>query len=107
MSYNTEYNYQPFVETLFNERDLVYSSEKSKNGILEKIFIKRINFISIYDYNYQDSDNRIWLENELCDFEEATNNISNYNLIQGKRYESLVDKFVFKGQSITEVVPNV
>lgn len=106
MGYNTEYSYQPFIETLFQERELVYLLEKSKNGILEKVFIKKINFLNIYDYNYQDSDNRIWLEYELCDFEEATNNISNYNLINGKRYESMVDRFVFGGNSIVSVTPN-
>lgn len=59
-----------YVVTLFNEGDLVWLRHSARRGILEKVFIKQINFITNLQYNYQDNFNRLWLEKELCD--EAT-----------------------------------
>jgi hypothetical protein len=67
-----------YVVTLFNTGDLVWLRHSARRGILEKVFIKQINFITNVQYNYQDNFNRLWLENELCDFTTAEQLVAIY-----------------------------
>ena len=48
----------------FGEREIVYLKHRAEKGFLEKVAIKRINLVGSV-FNYVDSTNRVWLENEL------------------------------------------
>ena len=57
----------------FPLRGSAYIRDKARVGILERIVIKYYN-----PCNYQDTFNRLWLEFELVDLEEAELLISNF-----------------------------
>ncbi|RDJ35506.1 MAG: hypothetical protein DWQ19_11865 [Crenarchaeota archaeon] len=68
-----------FAYTAFTEGDAVYIRQNARKGQLEKVVIKKINFLSEVRYNYQDTFNRLWLELELCNLATAQNLINIYN----------------------------
>lgn len=71
-------DYTKNVITRFHIGEIVCLLGKARGGKLVKIRIKKINLVNQYDYNYQDTQNRIWKENELCDLEFANLMIENY-----------------------------
>lgn len=87
-----EYEYITNVITLFQKGDLVYVKYKARRGKLEKVVIKKINLINQYDWNYQDTQNRIWLEYELCDLNEANSIIKNYINQRNKKYAYFIER---------------
>lgn len=74
------------VSTKYDVRDVVYTKHGANRGKLQDIFIKKINLITLYDYNYQDQTNRIWLEDELLTLEEAETIISRFKQRQSAAY---------------------
>lgn len=67
-----------FVNTLYYIGDIVYYRRSALKGKLLQVSIKKINLINQFDYNYQDKDNRLWIENELCTRAEADQLIADY-----------------------------
>lgn len=59
------------VITAYDVGDLLYIVHRAKLGKLEKVAIKKINVINHLIYNYQDTFNRVWFEDELCELEAA------------------------------------
>jgi hypothetical protein len=74
------------VLTLFSVNDFAWIKFQAKKGILEKINIKKINFIDILSYNYQDTLNRLWLEYELTDLTTAKELIDDFKQQQQTSY---------------------
>ena len=68
--------------TKYNENSFLYIISNARNGVLSRVYIKKINFIGDL-YNYQDTLNGVWLETELCTFTEAEEFVSQY--IQSQR----------------------
>lgn len=66
-----KYSFAINIITTFSQGDLVYITTKAERGKLESIFIKKVNIVNQYNWNYQDKENRIWLEEELCDLNKA------------------------------------
>lgn len=62
----------------FDENTPAYICDKSKKGILEQIWIKRILGVFNENYLYKDTFNEKWEETELCTYEEAIENIANF-----------------------------
>ena len=70
---------------------LVYSCAKASRGELEKVAIKKVNFL--YNHGtpivtYVDTFNRIWLENELC---EESNALAAVNAFLVAKQERLIE----------------
>jgi hypothetical protein len=80
------YSFTKNIITLFYKGDVVYIKSKARRGILEKVSIKKINVVNLYDWNYQDTQNRIWLEYEICGLNEVNKIIENYNINKAKKY---------------------
>ena len=72
--------------TEFLEGDFAWIKYRADKGLLERVNIKKINFQTIYQYNYQDTFNRVWLERELCSLEEAQAKIHDFKVKQKKAY---------------------
>jgi len=87
-----KYSFTKNVVTLFQKGDVVYIKFKARRGKLEKVYIKKINVVTLYDWNYQDTQNRIWLEYEICELAEANQIIENYNINKNKLYSLFIDR---------------
>lgn len=83
----SKYSFSKNVVTLFQKGDIVYIKFPARRGKLEKITIKKVNVVTLHDWNYQDTQNRIWLEYELCELNEANQIIKNYITNKNKRYD--------------------
>jgi len=75
------------VETLFEVNDFAWIKKQANKGILERINIKKINFINIIAYNYQDTFNRLWVESELTDLATAQDLVNSYLMKQELTYQ--------------------
>jgi hypothetical protein len=81
------------VLTRFEAGEVVYIRQIAiKKGIAESVFIKKINIIDPYRWNYQDKDNRIWIENELGTFDEIETLIAEYISQYNAKYLLLVSE---------------
>lgn len=77
LRFKTQYSFTINVITLFDAGEVAYIKASAQKGELETIFIKKVNIIDQYKWNYQDKENRIWIERELCTFEQANQIIDN------------------------------
>ena len=86
-------SYVSNVLTLFETGDVVYIKKSAiQKGILESVFIKRVNIIDQNRWNYQDKENRIWIERELCTLDDANSLISEYTVHYQQQYLILVSE---------------
>jgi len=76
------------IITKFEVRDSAYVCEDSLNGISTKIWIKKI-LINSNVIVYKDTYNELWLEDELCTAEEASDNITAYEDYLARKLEDL------------------
>ncbi len=65
-----------FITYLYSVGDvLCVCKQASQHGKIEKICIKRVEFVSdsfgITVVNYKDTFNRVWIEDELCTLEDG------------------------------------
>lgn len=60
-----------YYSLTFPINSIVYIVYQAQKGELEKICVKRVNMIEEGIFNYVDTFNRVWLEGELCEEEEA------------------------------------
>lgn len=67
MPFIIEFHY----EHLFAIRSIVYPLTCAEKGKLYPVAIKKVCINPIGEFTYIDSFNRVWLENELKEFEEA------------------------------------
>ena len=76
---------------LYPEGSVLYSKSKAKIGMLEKVYVKRINFPTRCNYScsattplYVDNFNSIYNERDLTTLQEANNLINQYILLRNE-----------------------
>ncbi len=77
-----------FVFPAFAVGDFAWIKQRARRGVLERVSIKKINFIDQFTWNYQDSFNRLWLEKEFVDLATAEQLVQAFKVTQHARYVS-------------------